>query len=334
VATETLSPTWYFAEGAQAPFDTYVLVANPGAVAADLTLTFLRESGAPVVRTATVGPQARATFWAGSVAELVDESFSVVVTASAPVVAERSVYFGTAQHCTWGTSAMGVPVPSATWDFAEGASRPTFDMYLLLGNPNPTTATVGVTYLLPGAVTVQQTYEVGALARRTVWVDGQALGLEEATGIAMAVTADEPVLAERALYWPAPYATWRAGHVGTGAVAPGTTWGLAEGQVGGPNNCETYLLLANPSGTASQVQVTYLRTAGLSAVVKTYTVPATSRLTVWVNGVTELSNETFGMVVEVLSGAPVVVERSIYWDADGDWWAVGTNGLGVKLDLQ
>ncbi len=334
VASEMLSPTWYFAEGAQTPFATYVLVANPGAVAADLTLTFLRPTEAPVVRTATVGPQARATFWLGAVPELADRSFSIVVTASAPVVAERSVYFGTARHWDGGTSAMGVVVPSTSWTFAEGATGPTFDMYLLLGNPNPTPASVTVTYVLTNGTTVQRTYSVGALRRRTVCVNAEGLGLAQAPGIAMTVVADQPVLAERALYWVAPYATWRAGHAGPGAVAPEMAWGLAGGRVGGSDHAETYLLLANVGATPSQVQVTYLRATGLPPIVQTYTVNPMSRRTVWTNGVAGLANETFGMVVAVLSGAPIVVERSTYWDADGEWWAAGTNALGVVLQLQ
>jgi hypothetical protein len=330
-ATETLSPTWYFAEGVQGAFDSFLLVANPGDVAADVTLTYLLDSGSPVVRTATIGPRTRGTFWAGSVPELGFRSFATTVTSTQPVVAERAVYFGAARRWDGGTAAMGVTALSTAWYFGEGASGPTFDLYLLLANPNPTAATATVTYLLPNRTTVERTYAVAAQARRTVWVNGEGLGLTQATGLAMQVQADQPILAERAMYWPAPYPAWRDGHASPGTPTTGTQWALAEGRIGGSDNCQTYLLLGNPGAAASEVQVTYVRAAGQASVVKTYTVPATSRLTVWVNGVSELSNETFGMVVGVLSGLPIVAERAMYWDAGGVWWAAGTAAMGIKL---
>ena len=76
--------------------------------------------------------------------------------------------------------------------------------------------------------------------------------------------------------------------------------------------------------------MTYVRTAGQAPMQQTYTVNPTSRLTVLVNSVAGLSNESFGLVVEVLSGSPIVAERAMYWDADGVWWAAGTAAMGIK----
>lgn len=52
---------WYFAEGAQGFFDTYVLVINPNATATGVTFTFLREAETPVTRTVTVDARSRFT---------------------------------------------------------------------------------------------------------------------------------------------------------------------------------------------------------------------------------------------------------------------------------
>ncbi len=41
------SATWYFAEGATGVFDLYYLLLNPGATAAEVTITFLREVRSP-----------------------------------------------------------------------------------------------------------------------------------------------------------------------------------------------------------------------------------------------------------------------------------------------
>jgi hypothetical protein len=330
-ATDTLSTSWYFAEGAQQPLDTYLLLANPGETAAEVTVTFLLTGATPVVRILTVDPHRRATIWGGLVPELVQQSFSMTVQASQPIVAERSLYFGATRHWDGGTSAMGVIAPSADWYFAEGSTGPFFDMYLLLGNPNVDAADVNVTYLLDDGTTIPKTYPVTGQSRVTIFVPSEAPGLAQAGGVGVEVHATRPVLAERAMYWMPGYLNWRDGHASAGSPTTGSEWAFAEGAVGGTNSTQTYLLLANPGATASEVQITYVREAGLPPVVKTYTVGATSRLTVWVNGVTELSNERFGAIVAVTSGSAVVAERSMYWDKDGTWWAAGTAALGTRL---
>ena len=61
---------------------------------------------------------------------------------------------------------------------------------------------------------------------------------------------------------------------------------------------------------------------------KTYTVPATSRFNVDVATVVpELQNESFGAQIDVTNGVDIAVERSLYWNANGVFWAGGTNAL-------
>ena len=115
---------WYFAEGAQGYFTTFVLVANPQSAPVDLTLTFLREGETPVTTTVQVAPFSRTTIPAGSLPELADRSFGIIVDATQPVVAERAMYFGTTAARPWtgGAAAAGATTPSSTWYFAEGAT--------------------------------------------------------------------------------------------------------------------------------------------------------------------------------------------------------------------
>jgi hypothetical protein len=110
----------------------------------------------------------------------------------------------------------------------------------------------------------------------------------------------------------------------------GTRWGLAEGRVGKASAFQTYILLANPSATAADVRVTFLRTNG-TTVVKLFTVAPTSRFNVDLNGVPELANEDFGALVEVLNGVGISVERAMYSNALGQFWAAGTNALATRL---
>ena len=45
-------------------------------------------------------------------------------------------------------------------------------------------------------------------------------------------------------------AFWTEAHNSPGATATGTRWALAEGEVGGPDGAETYVLIANTTSTA------------------------------------------------------------------------------------
>ena len=149
--------------------------------------------------------------------------------------------------------------------------------------------------------------------------------------MATQVTSTQPILVERAQYWPGAPSDWYEAHNSFGATSLSTKWGLAEGRVGGPDAYQTYILLANASTTASQVRITYLKVDG-STIVKTYTVEPTSRLNVHVNSlVPELANESFGAVIEVTSGPGIFVERALYSDRNGVPFAAGTNALATRL---
>jgi hypothetical protein len=94
---------------------------------------------------------------------------------------------------------------------------------------------------------------------------------------------------------------------------------------------QTYILLANPSATAANVHITFLRANG-TTVVKTFTVAPTSRFNVDVSSAAaELQNEAFGALIEVLNGVGISVERAMYSDALGQTWAAGTNALATRL---
>ena len=115
---------WTFAEGFQGFFDTYILIANANATATKATLTFLRESDTPVVKTVDVDPFARKTIHAGAYDELQGRAFGIVVDATEPVIAERAMYFATQPGKLWsgGHVNTGIVAPSRSWFHAEGAT--------------------------------------------------------------------------------------------------------------------------------------------------------------------------------------------------------------------
>jgi hypothetical protein len=137
--------TWFFAEGSQGFFDTYLLLVNPQATPNTATVRFLMEGSAPIERTFPLAPASRFNVVAGLVPELAGRSFGAVVTFTTPGLAERAMYFGMPLF-NGGSAAAGVTSPSTTWYHAEGATGAYFDLYLLLANPGATAANATVTY--------------------------------------------------------------------------------------------------------------------------------------------------------------------------------------------
>jgi autotransporter-associated beta strand protein len=326
-------PDWFFAEGSQGFFQTFVLVINPNPAPADVTFTFLRENDTPVVKTVTVGASTRLTLDAGSVPDIVNRSFGIAVHATLPIMTERSMYFGTTPSRLWsgGTESAGVTAPSTHWFLAEGATGGFFDTFVLLSNPQNAPAHVTLQYLLDTGETVTVPKTIAANARLTTNIEAEDDVRLHNAAVSTVVTSDVPIIAERSMYWPGAAVPWGEGHNSFGVVDAGTQWGLAEGRVGGPLNFHSYILLANPQSTAATVTVTYLRENGASAVTKTYTVPATSRFNIDTSSVTELHDESFGAVIAVTNGVNIIVERSMYWDSNGFVFSGGTNATGIPL---
>jgi hypothetical protein len=134
------------------------------------------------------------------------------------------------------------------------------------------------------------------------------------------------------MYWPTGEASpWGEAHHAVGLTGTSTRWALAEGRVGGAFSYVTYILLANPANRTAEVSITYLRENGLPFV-RTYSVPATSRVTLDVGGVVpELQNELFGAAIEVTNGVGIAVERAMYWTSNGIFLAGGTGATATRL---
>ena len=309
-------------------FDTYILFANANTSPATVTATFLLESGAPVVRNYTVPAKARLTVYANAIPGVTGKAFSTSVASSIPITVERAMYFGSTPGRLWegGHESAAVDAPSTSWFVAEGRTGSLFDMYLLLANPGATATVATVRYLLPGGAVVQRTYALPATSRKTIWVDGEP-GLAD-TDVSAQITAPLPIVVERALYWPDPYPNWYEAHNSAGVTTTGIEWALAEGEHGGSQSFQSYVLLANPGDVDALVTLRILRASSSPTVVNRL-VPAHSRETVPSSEFGLSSGEKFG--VRINSDQPIVVERAMYWNAGGQFWAAGTNETGVKI---
>ncbi len=327
------SQLWYFAEGSQGFFETYVLVANATPVAGSVTMTFLLEGDVPVVKTFAMAASSRLTVAANSIPELANRSFAIKVESTMPVITERSMYFGSMPGRLWsGGHASGGSTLATQWYFAEGATGGFFDTFILLGNPQSTDAHVQVQYLLDSGDVITVPKVIPANTRLTINVEGEPDPRLLNAAFSTQVTSDVPIVAERSMYWPGAILPWGEAHNSAGVNTLGTSWALAEGRVGGTHNFHSYILLGNPQSTAANVTVTFLREGGAAPIVKTYVVPATSRFNIDVNTVVpELVDENFAAQIQVTNSVPIIVERSMYWDANGIFWSGGTNATGVPL---
>jgi hypothetical protein len=74
-----------------------------------------------------------------------------------------------------------------------------------------------------------------------------------------------------------------------------------------------------------------LRVDPRGTIVKTYSVGATSRLTVDVGMTFGLRNESFGTIVESTNGVPIVTERAMYWTPGSILFAGAIATTGSRL---
>ena len=341
------SRTWYLAEGATTgDFSLFYLLQNPNPTATVATITFLLPGGvAPIVRTFPLSPSSRRTIPIDTLGPPLDAAdVSAVITAPDPIIVERAMYATRAgQSFAAGHNSAGVTAPALEWFLAEGATGTFFDLFVLIANPNPAVATLTAEYLLPDGRVLTKDYTVLGNSRATIWVDDEQIpagsGQKPLAAVSVSTTVRStngvPVIVERAMWWPGPQVSanyWTEAHNSPGATVTGTRWGLGEGEVGGPNDSETFILIANTSTTEGTVRVQLLFEDGTSAE-RTLTVPARSRTTVSGTSFPQAAHKRFGAIVESLGAAPaqIVVERAMYSSPNGVFWSAGTNALATRL---
>jgi hypothetical protein len=333
--------TWYLAEGAtHSGFNLFYLLQNANDAAAQVRVRYLRPSGPPLEKTYELAPDSRTNIWVDvepfdgqTLLSSSDVSAVIDVLNGQPIIVERAMYVDVpGQTLGAGHESAGVTAPALEWFLAEGATGPYFDLFVLIANPGSADAQVEATYLFPDGSTVTKRQVVRANSRFNIWVDYEDLGLAD-TAVSTTIRSANgvPVIVERAMWWP--QGGWIEAHNSPGATTTGTLWALAEGEVGGARAADTYVLVANTSANAGTVKVTLLFENGTSAD-RTFTVAGNSRFNVNVRvEFPDALGQRFGTIVESLGTAPaqIVVERAMYWDADGQHWAAGTNALATKL---
>jgi hypothetical protein len=327
---------WYFAEGstnavASFAFEEEILLGNPGAAPANVTLRFLLPAGAPVTASVVVAPFSRQGINVRQFVPLGDAALEIVSDVN--IVAERTMYWGQGlfnfgpanrgnRQITYlraGHNVLGTNAPQTRWMFAEGAVGGPFGFqtYVLVSNPSTTDAAfVRLNLFSSQGEHLIEGVWVAPGGRQTFWVNdvvARQLGARERLEFAIDVESANgvPVVAERSMYWGAGLL---GGHAAMGSQ-PAPLWYFAEGAQGGPAGFETYVLLYNPSPTAAiDVTVEFYGAGGVAKVV-TENVPAQSRRNVYAGLYpAELSGIDKAFAVRASAqGQPFVAERAVYW---------------------
>jgi hypothetical protein len=281
---------WYFAEGATHPqFEMWIYLMNPNAQSVEVTLTFMKRDGSTVVRRQAMPPTSRASVRVNDF--LPGQDLSVQVNAPAPVFAQRAMYFRQDGHST-----SGIAEPGQRWYFAEGATHPEFDTWILLQNPGTTAANARLTFAKDDGTHIVHEVSVLPRSRQTIFVD---LIMPNAN-VSTLVESDRPIVAERAMYFLG------GGHAMCGTATPGHTWYLpaVETKAG----FDTFLLVYNPNQTPANLTFDFFGEDGSVHTHRAW-VRENARFTLHVN----LGWPGRSLGARLRADQPVAAERATYF---------------------
>jgi hypothetical protein len=303
IGATQLSNDWYFAEGCTAmDFDTFILLANPKGEGVTVWINFLLESGGTVDYACWIAPRSRFTVRVDELPGVSSAAFAANIHANAPIVAERAMYFNKG-FVDGGHVSTGATQLAQSWYFAEGCTRNFFESYILVGNPGDQDALVNIDFYLPDG-NVRYTYAIWAKSRLTVPI-GLLAGLND-KDVAFTVSADHPVVAERAVYYGLD--SHKGGSATMGSTKTSDIWFFAEGYTDGA--FDTYILLSNPGSEPADVGVGFNRDDGATFAYYFHLDPQ-RRLSLHVDDLPGLDRAAFSTVV--FSKVPVMAERAMYF---------------------
>jgi Tol biopolymer transport system component len=272
--SKRLSRAWYTAEGATAgEFETWILVSNPGTIAANVDISLVTASGPTSPYRVSVPAGARVSVRAD---DLLPDSFDVAasVTSDRPVVVERATYTSGPSR-RGATASPAFPSGRTTWYVGEGATTGGFETWLLIANPNDQPACAEVTLLVggpdPGPLTIyggsRPPLCMGAKQRRTLNLGSYVSSYDVASKVVSVAGSDgtyvatQPrgIVVERAVYHDHP-SLGKGAASGEGSPRAALAWLGVEGATAG--GFETWTLIANPGSQPACASITYLTDAG------------------------------------------------------------------------
>jgi hypothetical protein len=129
-----------------------------------------------------------------------DQAFSTKLVSDQPIIVERAMYWPNGVDSVGGHVTTGFNSPATTWYLAEGYTGAGFGTYILIQNPNTSTANVTLTYMLQGGGTLTSNVIVPGNSRYTVVAqDIDQVGPDQA--FSTKLVSDQPIIVERAMYF-------------------------------------------------------------------------------------------------------------------------------------
>ncbi|MHB8781175.1 MAG: Ig-like domain-containing protein [Candidatus Geothermincolia bacterium] len=293
---------WYFAEGCTRPgFEEWLCIQNPMEQPANVTIEYMLQDASVRRQSISIEPWSRYTV---NVNEFVGDGqdVSVRISSDQPVVAERPMYFLYQGMWDGGHNVMGAATPEDTWYFAEGCTRPGFNQWICIQNPNDEAAIVKLSYMTEDGGEIEKDYQVAAHSRCTVNVNTDVARFHD---VSTKVTSDKPIVVERPMYFD--YASIiDEGSNAMGVNKPSSSWYLAEGCT--REGFEEWICLQNPSDVLATARIRYMLEDG-STQEQVVKVPPHTRVTVKVNDVVGAGHD---VSAEIMSDVPIIVERPMY----------------------
>jgi hypothetical protein len=321
---------WGFPEGYTGiTFQEYLTILNPSTVPATVTVTLAPQANSAQgarVSTISVPAQSRRTVNIRALNQGDPaQSVGMLVSSTAPIVAERVEYFGDgAGSGKFGsTVSPGLATPAAQLRFPVlssggsapnpfGVNQPVGDQaYITILNPAPSGSPVQVAAAFANAsgVALGQavTVDVPPGTRRTITVN-TSVGASPVGPISAVLNASGPIEAEAAQYVGGSPNT--GPHPGVAFVGASSTTtdafltNLATTQANG-TQVNRSLFISNPSASPEQITATYFG-ANSAVANSTYTVGAGDILTININQDTQTlgPSAALGAELHMTTGAP------------------------------
>ncbi len=295
---------WYLAEGCTGfGFEEWILIGNPNSWQSHVIIDYMIEGEAMQIQELDVAPRSRTSI---RVNDVIGNGKNVSARVEGyhgdSLLVERAMYWNNKEggHC-----ASGVTSLSKQWYLAEGCTAGGFETWVLLQNPGDTAANVNITYMNADGEKVGPALSLPPKSRTTI---NAADTMGSDWNVSTKVASDQSIIAERAVYWNNMAEGKGGGHCENGVEHGKFRSFLAEGCTAG--GFETWLLFQNPGETDATVYITYLTSEG--AVVRDpLVVPAGKRVSI--NELNDVG-ETYDVSCQATATAPVVIERSVYWN--------------------
>jgi hypothetical protein len=201
IGTTTPATDYFLAEGAtgyNVGYTTYVLVQNPNASAANVSLTYMTQGGKVAGPSFKMDPNSRKTVCVNDQIGP-NNDVSTQVHGDKPIIAERSMYWnnGTGEACH---DSIGMDAPHGIFYLPDGQAGSDVETWTLVQNPNSTAVSVNVTYLGQDGSVKTVSASIPANSRKTFnMADAGVSGMNSVQ--VSCQTAGKKIMVERSMYW-------------------------------------------------------------------------------------------------------------------------------------